>query len=241
MMYCTTYNSNLSFRKKRRENDNLEQQAQALFKAWFVDDEIETKQFCLSEVCESITDGVHNTVLDNPHGSNYLLSCKNIKNGEISISNNERRIDDTTFNNLRKRTKLAKGDILLSSVGTIGEFCLLNEDPHNYEFQRSVAILKPNIKFISSPFLYCYLKEFSGKFINLAHGAVQQCIFLSDLRSYNVTIPSKIMIDKFSIIANKIFDNISERRNENKKLIKLRDVLLPKLMSGELKINDLNC
>ena len=37
MMYCTTYNSSLSFRKKKRENDNLEQQAQALFKAWFVD------------------------------------------------------------------------------------------------------------------------------------------------------------------------------------------------------------
>lgn len=37
MWYCLTYNSGSSFLKNRQGNDNLEQQAQALFKAWFVD------------------------------------------------------------------------------------------------------------------------------------------------------------------------------------------------------------
>ena len=136
-------------------NDNLEQQAQALYKSWFIDNyQTEWPEYSLDEVTLKITDGVHNTVIDTPNGEYYLLSCKNIKNRRLNMSSSDRRIDEGTFNKLRKRTMMSKGDILLSSVGTIGELMLLNEDPHNYEFQRSVAIIKPNPVYISSYYLY---------------------------------------------------------------------------------------
>ena len=174
----------------RRINDNLEQQAQALYKQWFVDNrnnDWEEKQ--LSEIALHITDGVHNTVIDSPEGEYYLLSCKNIKSGQLLIGSNERRIDRETFAKLRKRTRLSQGDILVTSVGTVGEMYLVNESPTNYEFQRSVAIIKPNQDIISSYFLYAALLYQRNEIKHLAHGAVQQCIFISDLKEYSFIVP----------------------------------------------------
>ena len=226
----------------RRINDNLEQQAQALYKSWFIDNyQTEWPEYSLDEVTLKITDGVHNTVIDTPNGEYYLLSCKNIKNRRLNMSSSDRRIDEETFNKLRKRTMLSKGDILLSSVGTIGELMLLNEDPHNYEFQRSVAIIKPNPVYISSYYLYETLISQIDKITNTAHGAVQQCIFLSDLKEYTINIADKALISRYDIIVKPFFDEITKREKEIARLTSLRDSLLPKLMSGELKINEIDC
>ena len=226
----------------KRINDNLEQQAQALYKSWFIDNyQTEWPEYSLDEVTLKITDGVHNTVIDTPNGEYYLLSCKNIKNRRLNMSSSDRRIDEGTFNKLRKRTMLSKGDILLSSVGTIGELMLLNDDPHNYEFQRSVAIIKPNPVYISSYYLYENLISQIDKITNTAHGAVQQCIFLSDLKEYTINIADKALISRYDIIVKPFFDEITKREKEIAGLTSLRDSLLPKLMSGELKINNLDC
>ena len=226
----------------RQINDNLEQQAQALYKSWFIDNyQTEWPEYSLDEVTLKITDGVHNTVIDTPNGEYYLLSCKNIKNRRLHMSSSERRIDKGTFDKLRRRTMLSRGDILLSSVGTIGELMLLNEDPHNFEFQRSVAIIKPNPEYISSYYLYETLISQIDKITNTAHGAVQQCIFLSDLKEYTINIPEKTLISCYDIIVKPFFDEISKREKENTRLTLLRESLIPKLMSGELKINEIDC
>ena len=220
-------------------NDNLEQQAQAIYKSWFMDNfQAHWQETSLADVTCKITDGVHNTVIDCPDGEYFLLSCKNIKNGTLDISSTERKINRETFNKLRKRTQLGKGDILLTSVGTIGELMLLNEDPYNFEFQRSVAIIKPNENFISSFFLYGTLKSQIDKIKNTAHGAVQQCIFLSDLKEYSIHIPEFELISQYDQIVKPLFDEKVKREKEIKRLTALRDTLLPKLMSGELKINE---
>ena len=226
----------------RQINDNLEQQAQAIYKSWFMDNfQAHWQETSLADVTCKITDGVHNTVIDCPDGEYFLLSCKNIKNGTLDISSTERKINRVTFNKLRKRTQLGKGDILLTSVGTIGELMLLNEDPYNFEFQRSVAIIKPNENFISSFFLYGTLKSQIDKIKNTAHGAVQQCIFLSDLKEYSIHIPEFELISQYDQIVKPLFDEKVKREKEIKRLTALRDTLLPKLMSGELKINKIDC
>ena len=220
----------------RRINDNLEQQSQALYKQWFVDnrkDDWEEKQ--LGEIALHITDGVHNTVIDSPNGEYYLLSCKNIKSGQLFIGSNERRIDHETFTKLRKRTRLSQGDILVTSVGTVGEMYLVNESPTNYEFQRSVAIIKPNQDIISSYFLYAALLYQRNEIKHLAHGAVQQCIFISDLKEYSLIVPNKDDISAFDAVVAPMFNKIGELQKENETLATLRDTLLPKLMSGEIK------
>ena len=224
-------------------NTNLEQQAQALFKNWFVDfgpfggkmpegwKEVEFR-----DVCENLTDGVHNIVVDDPNGEYLLLSCKNIKGGVLTISSSERKINKETFEKLRKRTKLAKGDILLSSVGTVGEMYLLNETPDNYEFQRSVAIIKPNTSLISPAFLYESMLFQKDTIIHSAHGAVQQCIFISDVGDFTTILPTIDIIEKFTKIVQPMLDTITANQHENQKLANFRDTLLPKLMNGEIEV-----
>ena len=143
----------------------------------------------LGKVCIQITDGVHNSVKDDKNGEFYLLSCKNIKNGNVSIGTKERKISKETLENLRRRTRTAKGDILLSSVGTIGETALIKEINPPYEFQRSVAIFKPNLKFITSEFLYYCLNNKKKILQYSAEGAVQQCLFINPLKEFKISLP----------------------------------------------------
>ena len=237
----------------RRICENLEAQAQALFKHWFIDFapfldkpsgkaerkngkfvESELGMIPLSEVCEQITDGVHNSVKDEPNSNYMLLSCKNIVGGVLS-KNNYRSISKSTFESLRMRTKLAKGDVLLSSVGTIGEIAIVEEDPINYEFQRSVAIIKPKNN-IGTYFLYNALLASKVRLQHAAHGAVQQCLFIGDLKKFEVICCDTENASRYNEIVRPLFEEIAKLHQESSRLSTLRDALLPKLMSGQIKV-----
>lgn len=222
----------------RAINENLEQQAQAVFMNMFAERKA-TVPATIADVAFNVTDGVHNTVYDDPEGKFLLLSCKNIKNGTLSIGSTERRISFDTFEKLRRRTKLSKGDVLISSVGTVGELLLLNKDPSNYEFQRSVAMVKPNPAIVSPAYLYESLVFKKAELINAAHGAVQQCLFISDIAGFPIGIPKPDELCDFNTIVTPMFDMISANEAENQRLSELRDTLLPKLMSGDLDVSKL--
>ncbi|MBR2776411.1 MAG: restriction endonuclease subunit S [Prevotella sp.] len=193
----------------------------------------------IADVSLNVTDGVHNTVHDDPEGQYLLLSCKNIKGSTLNIGPSERRISAETFEKLRRRTKLSKGDVLISSVGTVGELLLLNTEPSFYEFQRSVAIIKPNPKIVSSAYLYEALMSQKNELINAAHGAVQQCLFISDIAGFPIGIPLTEDLNRFDEIVTPLFDAISANEAANTRLAALRDTLLPKLMSGEIDVSNI--
>lgn len=222
----------------RAINENLERQAQAVFMNMFAESKT-TVPATIADVALNVTDGVHNTVYDDPEGKFLLLSCKNIKNGTLSIGSTERRISFDTFEKLRRRTKLSKGDVLISSVGTVGELLLLNKDPSSYEFQRSVAMVKPNPNIVSPAYLYESLVFKKAELINAAHGAVQQCLFISDIAGFPIGIPKPDELCDFDTIVTPLFDIISANETENQRLSELRDTLLPKLMSGDLDVSNL--
>ena len=114
---------------------------------------MQMKKYKLGEICENITDGEHGTVVDSPDGEYFLLSNKNIVDGKIVINTTtDRRIDKQTFEKINKRTKLEKNDVLISTVGTLGKLCII-EDNLNYTVQRSVGIIKPNQEKLKSIFL----------------------------------------------------------------------------------------
>lgn len=223
---------------------NLEEQAAALYKSWFVDFEPykgrrpeEWKVVKLSEVAAKISDGVHNTIVDVADSYYYLLSCKNIVGGQLKITDNERRIGKRDFMRLRKRTQLSRGDILLSSVGTVGELVLLREEPENFEFQRSVAIIKANSDLVSPDYLFWTLRNMQAAICAAAHGAVQQCLFLGDIANFDILLPTKEAVNKFNLLIAGQGNKIALLEDENKRLASLRDTLLPKLMSGELEVD----
>ena len=147
-----------------------------------------------NDICLNITDGTHSTVIDNPSGEYYLLSCKNVKDGRINVSSSDRKIDSNTINQLRKRTKMNKGDVVLTTVGTIGESSIIKTENPNYEFQRSVAIIKPDNNIIEPVYLHYYLISPLGQSVIKARvkGAAQPCLFLNDLKDMEIDLPSKI-------------------------------------------------
>ncbi|OWV19269.1 restriction endonuclease subunit S [Fibrobacter sp. UWB3] len=236
------------------ENNNkrikiLEQMAENLYKEWFVRFRFpghETipiengipKGWRIDKIenISNVTDGVHNTIQDTPNSPYLLLSCKNIKDGKIQIGENERTIDEKTFFTLRKRTQLSKGDILITSVGTIGDVHLLNQEPSYIEFQRSVAIIKPNKELVNSCYLYETFKSMRKEFENAAHGAAQQCLFIGDINRVKVCLPPFKICQLFEKKVQQIYDLILTLSNQCNNLIKQRDLLLPRLMSGKLAI-----
>lgn len=225
--------------KNTEVNENLAQQAQAIFVNMFAHNE-NVIPATIADVALNVTDGVHNTVHDDPEGEYLLLSCKNIKGGSLSIGSSERRISFDTFEKLRRRTKLSKGDVLISSVGTVGELFLLNEEPSHFEFQRSVAMVKPNTDIVSPAYLYESLVFKRSELINAAHGAVQQCLFISDIAGFPVGIPQPDELHDFDTTVMPMFNIISTNEAENQRLAEMRDTLLPKLMNGELDVSKLD-
>ncbi|MDY2829982.1 MAG: restriction endonuclease subunit S [Alphaproteobacteria bacterium] len=163
----------------------------------------------LEEYCLNITDGEHGSVIDDNNGKYYLLSNKNMIDGEIVITSNDRKISEENFHKINKRTKLSKDDVLISTVGTIGKVAIVEGDV-NYDFQRSVGIIKCNTNVLLPKFLYYYLSSpyIQNKLINTAKGAIQKCIFINDLKNLEVSIPSIPLQEKVSkvlaFIDNKI-------------------------------------
>lgn len=176
------------------------------------------KEYKLKDVCIKITDGVHNTVKDDIQGECYLLSCKNLKNNQIVISSQDRKISFETLQRLRQRTETQKGDVLLSSVGTIGETAIIKEFNPNYEFQRSVAILKPNTSMITSEYLFYFLNNSKRKLQHSAEGAVQQCLFINPLKEFKVNIPPLETQQKIAKVLSAIDDKIELNNSLNNNL-----------------------
>ena len=87
----------------------------------------------LMECCINITDGEHGSVKNDLNGEYYLLSNKNINNGKIIISEDDRKINRKEFERINARTKIEKDDILISTVGTLGKTAIVKENI-NYRF-----------------------------------------------------------------------------------------------------------
>lgn len=177
-------------------------------------------RLALDDICLNICDGVHNTVIDTPDENYYLLSAKNVKDGNIIISNVDRTISLETLNRLRKRTKMSKGDVVVTTVGTIGEVALITDDNPNYEFQRSVGILKPNKEIIDSRYLKFVLQSNSMQtyLSNNATGAAQPCLFISFLKKIKVEFPNIGTQRKIAEVLS-TYDDLIENNNKRIELL----------------------
>ena len=235
-------------------NEKLEEMAQAIFKSWFVDFEpFKDKPFHETEL-GMIPEGWEVVSLDeltskfgtglNPrknfvlgHGNNYYVTIKNMNNNRIYLDDKCDKVDDEALLKINARSKLKKGDLLFSGIGTIGRVAMVNEEPKNWNTSESVFNMHPS-KLCTSEFLYVLLlSDVFQKFVKMnALGAVQQGIRMASLKSYTIAIPEKKVMLSFCSIIKPIVDYIQSNNEENDRLASLRDTLLPRLMSGELMV-----
>ena len=240
----------------RKINENLEQQAQALFKSWFVDFEpFKNGEFVESEL-GMIPKGWRVVSLDemtskfgtglNPRknfklgeGNNYYVTIKNMGNNRVYLDDKCDKVTDDAIEKINKRSKLQEGDLLFSGIGTIGRVALVTQTPTNWNTSESVFNMHPTQN-ISSEFLYILLlSDVFQQYVKIhAQGGVQQGIRMASLKEYRMAIPEDSLLRKFDDIVMPIISRIKNNDNQSDSLAELRDTLLPKLMSGELKVNE---
>ena len=126
---------------------------------------------------------------------------------------------------------------------TIGKFAMV---PYSSEVllvnQRVGKFFLGNNPLEKLPFIYCTLKqpEVYDEIVNRGQGSAQPNISASDIMRIPCVIPSQEAINNFNDAAQPLFDLIISNQQENQQLSTLRDTLLPKLMSGELDVSDID-
>ena len=245
---------NRTLRHKALRNHNLEQQAQALYKSWFVDFEpfrggkfVDSelgmipegwKVGQLSEICEIVGGGTPSKVKAEYYTNNgiHWLTPK-----DLSISCKKftsRGLDDITELGYKSSSAklMPKGAVLFSSRAPIGYLTIAkNTMCTNQGFKSAV----PGIA--GTAFLYYYLK-FNTEYIeNLASGSTFKEASGSLMKSLAVVIPPKTVFDKFEDVMARYFDIQENIELENSHHVEVRDSLLPRLMSGRLNINEIDC
>lgn len=173
----------------------------------------------LEDYCLHITDGEHSSVHDDSLGDYYLLSNKNIVDGNVIIGTDERRINRDTFDKINKRILLDVNDVLISTVGTLGKTAVVKGNI-NYTFQRSVGIIKPDPTKLDSDYLKYLLDTdyYQQILLGLSSGAIQKCIFISTLKSLPINLPELSAQKKIAKILADIDTKISLNRRINSKL-----------------------
>ena len=128
-----------------------------------------------------------------------------------------------------RNARVLTESVTVSARGTIG-FVRLREEP--YVPIVRLVVLIPKREVVSPKFLYHLIESLPI----LGTGASQEQLTVPDFSKVKAWIPLKNLIDKFSIIVEPIYCEIKNLRNTNQTLAATRDRLLPRLLSGELKL-----
>ncbi len=123
-------------------------------------------------------------------GNNYYITIKNIDNGKLNFDKAE-KIDDDAMKMISKRSNLTKNDIIMSSIGNVGESYLLKEEPINWNINESVFMLRAK-SIIKPYFLYFILNNADSKWYLKSNstGSSFKSIKLKDLKLLPLRLPS---------------------------------------------------
>lgn len=138
---------------------------------------------------------------------------------------------------------LKVGDILLSKDGTIGKIGYVDSLNLPTTVASGIFVIrnnKPDI--ISTTFIYYLLKSklFKSFITARTEGSVIPHLYQKDFMNFEFPLPSAMTLTDFEKITVPMFSTIINNLNENKALASLRDSVLPKLMSGEIDVTDIN-
>lgn len=235
----------------RRINDNLEQQAQALFKSWFVGFEpFKEGKFVDSElgripegwrverlgsVCKCLLGGTPSRNKEEYWNGKIAW----INSGEINEFRITKPSEYITQEGLKKSaTKLLpkKTTVLAITGATLGQVSLLEID--SCANQSVIGLLENEDIF--HEYIYPLIKNRIDDLCSHMTGGAQQHINKNNVEQLEILVPPKKILVEYKQIATPIYSLISNICFESQKISKLRDSLLPRLMSGELKLDKIN-
>lgn len=222
-------------------NDNLEQQAQALYKAWFVDlipyNRVMPSDWfngTVDDLAKEIICGkTPSTKISEYYGGDIPFITIPDMHGKIYTISTERCLSTYGANTQAKKT-LPKNAICVSCIGTAGLVTLVASKSQTNQQINSI-IPKDNF----SPYYIYLLMQTLSEVINKLGQGGSTIVNLSKAQfgKIKVCIPSVATMRGFDEIVAPLFTMILKNQKEIIRLSSLRDTLLPKLMSGELDVS----
>ena len=232
----------------RKINENLEQQAQALFKSWFVDFEpFKNGEFVESELGRIPKGWRVGTFLDNinvmPGGTPSTSKNEYWEDGKIPFFSpkdvngvycfeTEKSITELGLNNCSSHL-YPPNTLFITARGTVGKLSLAGV-PMAMNQSNYALVAKEGV---SNFYLYLIAQTLVSVLLKKANGAVFSAITTRDFNEPTI-IPTFSDMERFDMLVSPIFNKIYQTSIESRRLAELRDTLLPKLMSGELKVTD---
>lgn len=234
----------------RRINANLEAQAQALFRSWFVDFEpfrdgpfVDSelgkipqgwKIGTLSEIGDVIGGGTPSKIKPEYYTDNGIAwitpkdlstnNCKFTSKGETDIS-------ELGYKNSSAKL-MPRGSVLFSSRAPIGYISIAKNGICTNQGFKSIVPKKAGTCFI-----YYFLRNNTSKIESMASGSTFKEASGGLMKSLEVIIPSNKILTAFEEAVQPLFNMQEHNEDENARLSALRDTLLPKLMAGEINLH----
>ena len=231
----------------RRINDNLEQQAQALFKSWFVDFEPFKKGKFIDSELGMIPEGwqveelgnITNSITEKVGKRTDVKVLSPVNTGDLLLSE-EYFTKQVYSKTLAKYIMVAPNDFAYNpariNIGSIGM--------NTFDFSGCVSpvyvVFRCEKEYHHFFNIFKATKNFKEEVNTRAIGGVRQTLSYKDFSLIKIVYPPKEAVERFNKIYSHIMTLIKKNVLENKRLHQTRDTLLPKLMSGELIINEIS-
>lgn len=220
-------------------NKTLEEMAMTLYKHWFVDDSkniVESRP--LVEILDFVVDNRGRTAPTASEGI-PLIATNCVKNQRIYPTYEKVRYIDQETYKYWFRSHPVSGDILFVNKGAPGSVNLI-PDPIDFCIAQDMIALRVNQKFVSNFYLFAYFRSPSvqKKILNMSVGTTIPHLKKTDLLKFHIPIPNSDYLKRYTNKVAPIYDQLNLNHIETQTLTTLRDTLLPKLISGEVRVKE---
>lgn len=226
-------------KNNKQINNNLEEQLSALFVNMFGHfiDSLDNSDIKLGDLIESVDNRGKTPPLSDEPTDYPIIDVRALSGNSriIDYTNCTKYVSKETYNNWFRSGHPKEYDILISTVGSLAEMKI---------FLGTTGCIAQNVvgfrtKGISPLYLYQYLNYIKNDLVAYNIGSVQPSIKVTHIIKHSIYVASKEDIEIFDSIARDITKKIFANCQENEALKQMRDTLLPKLMSGELDVSNI--
>ena len=217
-----------------RQNKTLEQLAETLFRQWFVEEEW---QGTLSEFVKIQSGYAFKSKDFREVGFAGIIKITNISMGLIDIAKSD-FVDETAVKNLDTKFKIKSGDFLIAMTGAeIGKIGIVEKTEKEIWLNQRVGKLEAKVPY-GNLIGYLALKSREGQdhILNACSGSAQENISTTGIEEMIFAKYDEAKAISFGKEAQPLFDKIIFNLNQIRTLTQTRDTLLPKLMSGEVRV-----
>ena len=218
----------------RRMNETLEQLGQALFRHYFVDNP-EAKNWesgRVSDVVRIYSGFAFKSKDFDINGKYGLVTIKNVQDGSF-IKDCTDYLSEPPPDKTPEYVHLKSGDIILSLTGNVGRVCIVVG--RDYLLNQRVAKLVSDESQAYTYFLF-RSKIMKGRMVGISKGTAQKNLSPIETGKLKIKIPPTNIMSQFEEIAINLLNMIVSNNEQSQTLTNLRDSLLPKLISGDIKV-----